>query len=79
MRRTTCLHTLAALLLVVALVWFWGRYALFPIEMTTGNARFIGWGLALLAGFGSYRFWKRAVELTADTKSPPATDNTTES
>ncbi|RLY93977.1 hypothetical protein CWC38_01985 [Kocuria tytonicola] len=66
MRRTTWLRALAALLLAVALVWFWGRYALFPAEMTTGNARFIGWGLALLAGFGSYRLWLKAAELSED-------------
>ena len=34
--------------------------------MTTGNARFIGWGLALLAGFGSYRLWMKAAELLED-------------
>lgn len=66
MRRTTCLRALAVLLLAVALVWCWGRYALFPAEMTTGNSRFIGWGLALLAGFGSYRLWVKAAELLED-------------
>lgn len=61
-----CLRILAALLLMVLLVWFWGRYALFPVEMTTGNARFIGWGLALLAGYGGYRLWMKAAELSED-------------
>ena len=66
MRRTTYLRILAALLLLALLVWFWGRYALFPMEMTAGNARFIGWGLALLAGYGSYRLWMKAAELSED-------------
>ena len=68
MRRTTYLRILAALLLLALLVWFWGRHALFPVEMTTGNARFIGWGLALLAGYGSYRLWMKAAELSEDEK-----------
>ncbi|STY68155.1 hypothetical protein [Micrococcus luteus] len=71
MRRAVCLRILAALLLTVLLVWFWGRYALFPVEMTTGNARFIGWGLALLAGYGSYRSWMKAAELSEDRWADP--------
>lgn len=67
MQRVTFLRILAALLLVVVLVWFWGRYAVFPAELTTGNARFIGWGLTFLAGYGSYRAWMKAAELSEDT------------
>lgn len=75
MKRTTSLRVLAASLLVAAMVWFWGRYALFPLELTIGNTRFFGWGLALLAAFGSYKIWMKAAELSEDGEDPdPASE-----
>lgn len=73
MKRTTSLRVVAALLLVAALVWFWGRYALFPLEMTTGNTRFFGWGFALLATYCSYKLWIKAAELSEDGEDPNPT------